>query len=125
VWHTFNAITNDRHDSTFVCCTKSGYRPRGGDVATIGELETFKHKQNGLNIISRSTDQREAYSLAAMGDFDADGNDDFVIGYPSMSTNGVAFIVLGRNSSRFDPSSFISGSDGVKIVGAPTARTRE
>jgi hypothetical protein len=88
----------------------------GGDVA-IGELETFKHKENGLNIISRSTDQHEAYSLAVIADFDADGNEDFVIGYPSMSTNGVAFIVLGRNSSRFDPSSFISGSEGVKIVG--------
>jgi hypothetical protein len=61
----------------------------GGDIATIGELETFKHKQNGLNIISRSPDQREAYSLAAIGDFDADGDDDSVIGYPSMSTNGL------------------------------------
>jgi hypothetical protein len=88
-----------------------------GGIATSDVLETFTHDVNGLHILTTTTEQG-AYSVTSIGDFDADGNEDFAIGYPSMLTSGVAFIVLGRDSLQFDPSSFSSGSEGVKIVGA-------
>jgi hypothetical protein len=88
-----------------------------GGIATSDVLETFTHDVNGLHILTTTTEQG-AYSVTSIGDFDADGNENFAIGYPSMLTSGVAFIVLGRDSLQFDPSSFSSGSEGVKIVGA-------
>jgi hypothetical protein len=87
-----------------------------GEISTVEELETFTHEENGLHILTAPTDQ--AYSVTAIGDFDGDGIEDFAVGYPSMSENGIAFVVLGSDSSRFDPSSFISGDEGLKIVGA-------
>jgi hypothetical protein len=87
-----------------------------GVITTSEVLETFTHEVTGLHILT--TIEQGAYSVTPIGDFDADGNEDFAIGYPSMLKSGVVFIVLGRDSAQFDPSSFSSGIEGVKIVGA-------
>jgi hypothetical protein len=88
-----------------------------GEISTVEELETFTHEENGLHLLTAQTDQGP-YTVTPIGDFDGDGNEDFAIGYPSMSANGIAFVVLGRGSSGFDPSTFVSGDEGLKIVGA-------
>jgi hypothetical protein len=83
-------------------------------ASSVAHLETFGVK--GLHI-SGSKSASSVYVTAAIGDFNGDGIGDYVVGFPTGSASGTAFIVIGGETLHFDPSSFTSGHGGMKILG--------
>jgi hypothetical protein len=83
-------------------------------ASSVAHLETFGVK--GLHI-SGSKGASSVYVTTAIGDFNGDGIGDYVVGFPTGSASGTAFIVIGGETLHFDPSSFTSGHGGMKILG--------
>jgi hypothetical protein len=84
------------------------------------DLSSFvSGSDQGVRLIGASDGTHSGNSVAIIGDFDADGTKDFVIGAPQTGNKGAAFIILGAAlTTEIDMSSFTSGSGGMKIVGA-------
>jgi hypothetical protein len=84
------------------------------------DLSSFvSGSDQGVRLIGASDGTHSGNSVAIIGDFDADGTKDFVIGAPQMGNKGAAFIILGAaHTTEIDTSYLTSGSDGMKIVGA-------
>jgi hypothetical protein len=87
----------------------------GTDLIDLSSFVSGSHQ--GVRLIGASDGTHSGNSVAIIGDFDADGTKDFVIGAPQMGNKGAAFIILGA-ARKIDTSSFTSGSGGMKIVGA-------
>jgi hypothetical protein len=84
-------------------------------IATVHELETFTHGENGIRVKATPGDSN-AYTIAAAGDFNADGVMDFIVGFPYRAASAPVYVILGGHLSDFDASTFTSGTDGIKIV---------
>jgi hypothetical protein len=93
---------------------------------TENSLTSFSWTNSGFRVSGAPPGNCGA-AVSGAGDVNGDGYDDVVIGCPALTTdtrsnNGVAYVIFGRSNANTPNfvtlSSFTSGADGFKVIGA-------
>jgi hypothetical protein len=85
---------------------------------TIVNLASLDAGDSVLSILG-GQNSHTGTSVANCGDFNGDGLQDFIIGAPNQGLTGCAFIFLGgMEDAPIDAEQFLSGANGLKIIGA-------
>ncbi|HMR34417.1 MAG TPA: hypothetical protein PKA13_25445 [Geminicoccaceae bacterium] len=122
-------VNGDGIDDLIVGASGSFIEDFGAAYVVFGRTDGFTSSvglvdiaagRGGFKIQGEDADDLAGWSVSSVGDLNADGIDDLIVGAPFNGNGGAAYVVFGRNigfTSPVDLSDIATGSGGFKILG--------